>query len=440
MKKISVAVLMVFLIAVPALAKSITVTSPAVGVIWQIDKHQNITWTFDGIPASAPIRIVLWQNGSKVDNIALGLTAGQGSYDWTVGTTQGVQATAGPGYMIRVRTEDSSAIGNSGDFILSAATQVKPNTLQPNINVLNPTKNIQVTFAQSMTITKPKAGDTVDPYNVVYVYWTMLGALDPNVSVTLLRNGAAVATLAASTPNNGAFNWDPQALSPDPGPYTIKVKTLDGKCEAVSGEFTMKETGGIELLAPKGGEVWESGTSHAVTWKRMGNIQTLNIYLKREGSNYMTLAQGVSAKLGTKTFVFIKDTDAYGQPCYTVDMNQSAGNTVQPSGCLTLTGNPDLAVLGATISPPFIGVGTNVTFTLSVKNQGAVASHPCQGNVKWNGAVQTNFGIPAIAVGQTVSVDAYWKYAGPGTIVITVNTDGANIEPDKSNNTWTHIF
>jgi hypothetical protein len=441
MKKTSAALLMIFLIALPALAKSITITSPVAGIIWQIGKHQNITWIFDGIPASAPIRIVLWQNGSKVDNIALNLTAGQGSYDWTVGTTQGGQAQAGSGYSIRIRTEDNSAIGNSGSFILSAAkTIIIPPQFTIDPNKLNPTKNIEVKFVQSIGITSPKAGDTVDPYNVVYVYWTMLGALDPNVSVTLLRNGAAVATLAASTPNNGAFNWDSQALSPDPGPYTIKVKTLDGKCEAVSGQFTMKETGGIEILSPKGGEVWESGTSHAVTWKRMGNIQTLNIFLKRYGSNYMTLAQGVSAKLGTKTCVFIRDgIDGTSQPCYAVFINHSGGNTVQPSGCFTLTGNPDLAV-SATFSPSMFYVGTDVTFAVKVNNIGAVRSQPCQGSLSFNSSVLKIFSIPAIDPGTSATVNVHWFYSGQGTITITADTGNANIEPDKSNNTWAHIF
>jgi hypothetical protein len=431
---------MVFLIALPALAKNITITSPVTGVIWQIGKHQNITWTVSGIPASAPVRIVLWQNGSKMDNIALGLTAGQGSYDWAVGSYQGGQAPAGSGYSIRIRTEDSSAIGNSGDFILSPAMQFKPAPSTINVNTLNLTKNVPVKFAKSMSITTPKAGDTADPYSVVYVKWTMLGALDPNVSVTLLRNGAAVATLAASTPNNGGFNWDPSTLAPDPGPYTIKVKTLDGTCEAASGQFTMKETGGIEILSPKGGEVWESGTSHAVTWKRLGNIQTLDISLLRYGANYQTLAQGVDAKLGTKTVAFVRDdSDGSSPACYVVSIHHSGGTTVQPSGCFTLTGNPDLAV-SATISPEFLNVGTDVTFTVKVENKGAVRSQPCQGSLSFNGAVLKTFSIPAVDPGTSATVNVHWAYSGQGTITITADTGNANIEPDKANNTWTHNF
>jgi hypothetical protein len=430
---------MVVAAALPVLAANITVANPAAGITWQIKTHQTITWTFSGIPASTPVRIILRQNGSKVGDIALGLTAGQGSYDWTVGANQGNQATAGPGYSIRVRTEDSSVIGNSGDFILSAPAPFKPAPSSIDVGKMNAINKIPMRIVQSMSITSPKAGDTVDPYNNVYVKWTKLGALDANVSVTLFRNGAAVATIAASAPNDGAFNWDASTLMPDPGPYTIKVKTLDGKCEAVSGEFTMKEAGGIEILSPKGGEVWETGTSHAVTWKRMGNIQTLNIFLKREGSNYMTLAQGVSAKLGTKTCVFIKDTDAYSQPCYTVDMNQSGGNTVNPSGCITLTGNPDLAV-GAVFSPSIFSVGTDVTFTVTVENKGAVRSQPCQGSLSLNSAVLKTFSIPAVDPGTSATINVHWSYSGNGTITIKVDTGNANIEPDKANNTWTHIF
>ena len=69
--------------------------------------------------------------------------------------------------------------------------------------------------------------------------------MDPNVSVALLDKGVFVVTLAASTPNNGTFNYDnyntyPFALSAlSDGMYTVRVRTLDRGVEAVSGEFQL---------------------------------------------------------------------------------------------------------------------------------------------------------------------------------------------------------
>ena len=56
--------------------------------------------------------------------------------------------------------------------------------------------------------------------------------------------------------------------------------------------------------------------SHAVTWKRTGNIQTVDILLNRASSAYKTLAKGVDAKLGTVTCVFEKASWEQGNPCH----------------------------------------------------------------------------------------------------------------------------
>jgi hypothetical protein len=411
--------------------QTITVTSPAAGNEWYLGSTHTITWTKSGtMPANVAVR--LRRAGAPETELAVvnitDSTANDGSLSWTIPAS----VPAG-NYFVRVRTSSPDVIGNSVIFKIKSYAPLMDRPLKTILD-------IEQIGTHCMAITSPKAGDTATPYNTVYVKWTKRGTLDANVSVALLRKGKGVipggVTLAASTPNSGIFNWDPKSLAPNPGIYVIIVKTLDGKCDAVSEEFTMMETGGIELLTPKGGEVWESGTSHAVTWKRLGNIQTLDILLNRAGSWTKTLVQGVDAKLGTKSVAFVRgDTDGANQVCYKVFINHSGGNAANPSGCITLTGNPDLAV-SASFYPGMANIGTDLTFTIKVENKGMVRSQACQGDFKVNGAIHKTFSVPAIDPGATATVTVTWKLACPGKVTISVDPGGANVEADKTNNVW----
>jgi hypothetical protein len=105
-----------WLIAAPLAAQSITVTSPAAGVPWDIGGTYTIAWTKTGT-MQATVAIRLRSAGSsESDPAALTIANGEandGSYTWTI------PASVAPGsYFIRVRTDDSTVIGDSGTFTI----------------------------------------------------------------------------------------------------------------------------------------------------------------------------------------------------------------------------------------------------------------------------------------------------------------------------------
>lgn len=438
--------LMVMLATVSVLAASITVGSPAAGATLEIGKSLPIAWTFAGLANSTKVTISLWQGAGKLGNIiedlAIG-SAGQGAYNWTVGAYTGGTAAAGGDYFVKFRTSDGSVTSKSGLFTLSA----KPGNTGDGKMYPQPSRTIPQIEQRGfpcLAVTAPKKNDSCDPNNIIYIKWNRNGTQDANVSITLLRPGKSVMpgglTLAASTPNDGAFNWDPSSQAPAPGKCQLRIRTLDGKCEALSEEFTIPEVGGIQLLSPKGGEIWESGTSHAVTWIRTGNIQTVDIILYRNTSIFKILAQGVSAKLGTKAFTFTRgDTDGVNTICYKVNIKNSAGHFSNTSGCLTLTGNPDLAV-SASFSPTMASIGTTMTFTIKIENKGVVRSQACQGDFYVNGVVYQSFPVPAIDPGASATVTRMWKLACPGTVKIIIDPGQANVDPDMANNVWEKVL
>ena len=436
MKRTWFCILTASLMASSLVAAEIKVISPIAGESLVIGTPKTISWTFAGLANTTKVTIILWKGSIKTgiiaQNLAIG-SNGQGNFNWSPGAYQGGTAAAGDKYLIRIRTADNSLSGISDAFALDekagGGVIINPKTFPGPIGIRS-----------SLAFTAPKLGGVYDPSNMFHVTWMRHGSQDANVSITMLRQGKMGlfpgVTLAASAPNSGFFKWEPQDPMLEPGLCRLKIRTLDGKCEALSDVFTVKEVGGIELLAPKGGEIWESGTPHAVVWKRAGNIRTLDIKLYRNGGVPNVLAQGVDAKLGTTTVTPVRDEhDGSNLHCYIIDIDHSGGNTVQPSGCVTLTGNPNLAI-GVTYSPSMAGIGSELTFTIKVENKGAVRSQPCQGTLKVNALVQKTFVVPAVDPGSMATVTVTWKLSCPAKVTISVDSGGVNVEADKSNNTW----
>lgn len=442
MKRTWTAVGLVLLAWVPALAADITVTAPAAGENVEIGAVKPVTWTFAGLASTTKVRIVLWRNGSSLGTVAEDLAIGsngKGSYGWNAGSCAGGPAVAGGGYRIRVRTMDNAVSAFGGIFSLND----KPGNTTIYPPPLKGIPQLGVSGHPCLVVTAPKKNDSCDPGNTIYVKWSHAPGQDANVSITLQRLGKGAmllhgVTVAASTPNSGSFSWNPPSPLPAPGPCKLRIRTLDGKCEALSDEFMIAEVGGIELLSPLGGEAWENGSSHPVTWKRLGNVQTVAIELSRIANGHThAIAQGVDAKLGSWTCVFDRDPmDSPGSTCqYRLFINSSLGGSSNVSNCFTITGNPELAIADVGYSGLF-NVGYDMTLTVKVENKGAVASQPCQGELKVNGVTAKTFPVPAIQPGQSASVPVTWKVACPGALKITIDTGGVNIEADKANNVW----
>jgi len=434
MKRILVAIVFSALVGFSVSAASINVLAPAANTSWQIGKVQNIGWDFSGIAADTKVLIILWQNGVKLgiiaDNVNIGAN-GLGGYPWTVGSYKGGQATAGSGFVLKVRTADNAVSAKSGSFTLT--DPITLNRRPKNVRPLPPFK------AKAIVVTSPKAGDAFRPYDSVPVAWKKVGNLDANVSIMLLRNGVTAAVITASTANLSGFTWEPLAQSPDPGIYVLRVETLDKSCLGLSDEFTIKESGTVILLSPKGGEVWESGSSHPVTWQRLGNVQTLDIFLYRGNHMYKTLATGVNAKLGAKTFVFESFKEDLPGECYSIIIKNSGDSTTNPGGCFTILPSPDLKVK-VSQAATFINVGDTITYTVTVENMGDSISKPCQGDLRYKGAVQKTFAIPALSPVGSTTITLEWKLAGMGTVKIAVDTDNKNTELNETNNSWEYVY
>ncbi len=94
--------------------------------------------------------------------------------------------------------------------------------------------------AQSVTVVKPAAGETVTAGSGYTIVWTKSGTLAATVRISL-RNAqtlAETALIAAGAPNSGSFGWQMPGNVP-PGSYRVRVSVLTMQVKDDSDPFTI---------------------------------------------------------------------------------------------------------------------------------------------------------------------------------------------------------
>lgn len=337
------------LLAVPTLAASIQVTAPASACSWKLNSTKIIQWNFSGIDAAAKVRIILWKGGDKIGTIASQLAIGangQGSYSWKVGSlTDAAAAAPGSGYFVKVRTTDDTASALSGTFsILKDVATLSTATTHPGSYYKpapKPQENLPATSSaqiKMIQVSQPKAGDVLAATGTYPIHWNFVNIPDSEVTLTLLRAGEPAGTPGGEATESKEFYWNLALQPPDPGTYKVAVETLDHAHRGLSGSFTVEEQGAIEPQFPGQGMLFMNGSSQEIRWKRVGNIQKLDLTLKKADSGWeQTLAAGVDAKL--EKLAVVLSPGEYGQ--YNIEFKYTidGGHSYVYSGYFTIQVN-----------------------------------------------------------------------------------------------------
>ncbi len=236
--------------------RSITVSSPNGTESWEGGTNHNITWNSTGSIANVQIEYST-DNGGSWNNIAL--TGNDGSLNWSVPNS--------PSTSCLVRISDSA--GPASD-----------------------TSNNTFTIAQqrSLTVLSPDGSENWEGGTNHTVSWAGTGSIG-NVGIEYSTdNGGSWNTVTTSTSNNGSYNWTvPNTPSTS---CLIKVSDVAGPAsDTGNGAFTIAAKRTISVTAPDGGESWEAGTTHTITWNHTGAIPNVNIeYSTDSGSNWNSIA------------------------------------------------------------------------------------------------------------------------------------------------------
>ncbi len=100
---------------------------------------------------------------------------------------------------------------------------------------------------------------------------------------------------------------------------------------------------------------------------------------------------------------------------------------------------PDLTIESLSVNPEAPKPGENITFTVTIKNNGPGASHRCELQYSINGNNETSSGkiaVPALAAGETTKGIFFWVPTAEGQIEVKLMADSGAVvrENDETNN------
>ena len=178
---------------------------------WRRDvatRHSHkVNWSYTGSPSSS-VKIVLLKAGAEVGTINASTSIGSGglgSYTWAISPT----GFTGSDYKVKVQSISQPAI-----YDLS----------NNNFNITPPP------MTSSITVTSPNGGETWQRGTSHKVNWSYTGSPGSTVKIVLLKAGAEVGTINASTSVGsgglGSYTWAISPTGPTGSDYKVKVQSI----------------------------------------------------------------------------------------------------------------------------------------------------------------------------------------------------------------------
>ena len=267
-------------------ADSITILTPNGGESFARGETTEITWTSTGnVGANVKIKARKGTSSANITNS----TPNDGSFTWQVPNG----FPLGTGMYIEIASTTNPSILDicDGTFTITS-TPVTP----------------------TITVTTPNGGETYALGATVSIIWTTAGTTGSEVEI-LAHGAGQTFTLAATTPNDGAFDWVVPQGQPLATDYTIEVRSLAYPTifDSSNASFTIGGTppaDSITILTPNGGESFARGETTEITWTSTGNV----------GANVK-----ITARKGTSSGVITNSTPNDGSYTWTVPASYPHG-------------------------------------------------------------------------------------------------------------------
>ena len=132
----------------------------------------------------------------------------------------------------------------------------------------------------SITVISPNGGESWQRGTSHTVTWSYAGSPGSTVKIVLMKAGAEVGTIIASTSigssGTGSYTWAINPTGSTGSDYKVSVQSISQPAirDTSNTVFTLTPAGtapAITVTSPNGGETWQRGTSHTVTWSYTGS-------------------------------------------------------------------------------------------------------------------------------------------------------------------------
>jgi len=142
-------------------------------------------------------------------------------------------------------------------------------------------------YSQSITVISPNGGESWDIDSTKTIKWDSTG-VSGNVIIKLLKGADMLGSIAWNISNTGSYNWTINNISGtliQPGSdYKVLVRSFDDHSieDQSNSNFSITSNipGSITVKSPNGGESWNRGTTHNITWDSNGVSGNVIIKLK----------------------------------------------------------------------------------------------------------------------------------------------------------------
>ena len=160
----------------------------------------------------------------------------------------------------------------------------------------------------TILITSPNGGETWQRGTSHKINWSYTGSPGSTVKIVLLKAGAEVGTINASTSigsdGSGSYTWAISPTGSTGSDYKVKVQSISQPAvnDLSNNNFTITPpaiTSSITVTSPNGGETWQRGTSHKINWSYTGSPgSSVKIVLLKADAEVGTIITSTSVGSG----------------------------------------------------------------------------------------------------------------------------------------------